>query len=90
MTDEQRFCACENDWTDGTGICQECKLPRVAPAAPPVAEPAPQTFEEWWEVYRPQFDTYSAVGWKGVARAAWNAAKASSPVVAGGESETLK
>jgi hypothetical protein len=35
---------------------------------------APTGFEEWWQEYRPKFDTYSAVGWKGVAKAAWDAA----------------
>lgn len=51
------------------------------PAAPPVAEPAPQTFEEWWAFsgcywnITNEGDSYE----KAIARGAWNAAKASSP-----------
>lgn len=57
------------------------------PAAPPANEAAPQTFEEWW-ITEPVAGIWKTnhLG-KQIAYAAWNAAKASSPVVAGGESE---
>lgn len=57
-------------------------------SAPPVeeGEVTAQTFEEWWAAYRPPLSD-AQIGWKAVAQGAWNAAKASSPVVAGGESE---
>lgn len=65
------------------------------PSVPPVdeGEAPPQTFEEWWdeEIRLAQIHIGSGDYWvsKGIAEKAWNAAKASSPAVAGGESETV-
>ena len=28
------YCDCESDWTDGTGVCEQCGKPRIMSAAP--------------------------------------------------------
>lgn len=58
---------------------------KVIIAASPAKEPAPQTFEEWWAKGIIADNYYHA--YRNACQVAWNAAKASSPVVAGGESD---